>query len=151
MKLLALLLAFSSITLWGSGTRWATVHLPVHVLFIDEGPPGGITEVPIVTSETATFERVINVMNAPYVPHHTNWNVPSDTNLITLYGITITGAVDKESDPKDRKIIVTIDCSNSVIPNGYGLTLDQVVEKVRECVTLNLNPEETIVIPKKDG
>ena len=150
MKLIALLLAFSSVVSWGSGTRWITVHLPTHVLYIDEGAPGGITEVPCVTSSSSTFERTIALMNAPYVPHHTNWNVRADTNLITLYRITILGVLDLESDPKDPKLIITIDCSNSVVPDGYNFSLDEVVEKVRQCVTLNLNPEEIKVIPKEE-
>ena len=88
-------------------------------------------------------------MNAPYVPHHTNWNVPADTNLITLYRITISGALDLEGDPKDPKLIITIDCSDSVVPAGYNFTLGEVVEKVRQCVTLNLKPEKIKLIPKE--
>ncbi|MGJ8696206.1 MAG: hypothetical protein ACSHYF_07800 [Verrucomicrobiaceae bacterium] len=150
MKLISLIFTLSSVVSWGSGTGWITVHLPTHVLFVDEGPPGGVTEVPCVTSASSSFERVIGLMNSPYVPHHTVWNVPADTNLITLYGLIVSGAYDMKSDPKNPKLVITIDCANSVRPKGYPFSIDEVVEKVKACVTLNFNPETIKVRPKRN-
>ena len=153
MKLITLILVLSSLTAWGTGTRWISVHLPTHVLHVDEGPPGGITKVPCVTSASASFERGIGLMNSPYVPHHSVWNVPADTNLITLYGLNISGAYDLKSDPQEPKLIITIDCTKSVHPKGYPFSIDQVVEKVKACVKLNFNPETIKVLrtKEKDG
>ena len=150
MKLVALVLALSTIISWGSGTRWTKVHLPTHVLYVDEGPSGGMTEVPCVSSSTATFERQNGLLNSPYVPHHSNWNVPADTNLITLYRFSVSGAYDVKSDPKNPKLIITIDLTNALRPEGYPFTVDEVAEKVKECVKLNFNEATIIVRPKSE-
>ena len=149
MKLIALILALSSIELWGTGTRWITVYLPTHVLHVDEGSPGGMTKVPCVTSASATFERGIGLMNSPYVPHHSDWNIPADTNLITLYGLTVSGAYDMKNDPRNPRLVITIDCANSVRPKEYPFSIDEVVEKMKACVKLNFNPETIKVRPKR--
>ena len=150
MKLIALILAFSSITSWGTGTRWTTVNLPTHVLYVDEGPSGGITKVPCITSASATFERTISLMNAPYVPHHVTWNVPGDVNLITLYGLSVSGVYDLKGDPKAPQLIITIDLTKSVHPKGYSFSVDEVVEKVKACIELNFKPKTIKVRPKEN-
>ena len=151
MKLITFIFALSCLASFGTGTRWITVHLPTHVMFVDEGPPGGITEVPCVSSSTTSFEREIGLMNLPYVPHHGVWNVPADTNLITLYGLTVSGAYDLKTDPKNPKLIITIDCAKSDRPKGYPFTVDEVVEKVKACVKLNFDTTTIKVRPKKEG
>ena len=103
---------------------------------------------PCVTSSTASYERVIGLMNSPYIPHHANWNVPADANLITLYGLTVSGKYDEKGDPKNPKLIITIHCAKSTSPKGYPFTLDEVLEKVKASVKLNLNTEEIVVLPK---
>ena len=150
MKLFALMLALSSVVSFGSGTRWITVDLPTHVLHVDEGDSGGVTKLPCVTSSSTSFERQIGLMNSPYIPHHTNWNIPADVNLISLYGIKVSGVFDLKNDPKSPKLIIVIDCAKSVRPEGYPYTVDEVVEKVKRCVKLNFHSEGIQVLLKKD-
>jgi len=150
MKLIALMFALSSVVSLGTGTRWTTVHLPIHVLYVDEGPSGGMTEVPCVTSHIDVFERRIGLMNSVYVPHYARWNIPTDANLITLYGLTVSMTFDMKSDPKNPKRTIVIDCENSVRPKGYPFSVDEVVEKVKAGVKLNLNPETIKVRLKKE-
>ena len=153
MKLVALLLVLSSLASLGTGTRWITVSLPTYVLYVDEGPSGGVTKVPCVTSSSSSFERVIALMNLPYTPHHGSWNNPADTNLVTLYGITISGSHDVESDPAKPKLNIIIDCAKSSRPKGYPFSIDEVLEKVKVCVRLNFDPDTIRVRPnrKKTG
>lgn len=138
MKYFTLILLISTITSWGSGTRWINVSLPTHVLFVDEGDSGGVTEVPCVTSSSSSFERIVSVMNLPYIPHHGNWNQPKDTNLVTLYKISISGRIHGESEK--RMLEITIDCRKAVRPEGYPFTIDEVIGQVKKCVKSNLNP-----------
>lgn len=146
MKFIVLFLILSSLISSGTGTRWITVYLPVHVLDVDEGEPGGVIGVHCVTSASASFERTLAIMNTPYIPHHTTWNDPADANLISLYGIQISGA----PDPDSEKLIITIDCTQAAQPKRYPLSVDKVAEKVKECVKKNLHAQEVIVLPVKE-
>lgn len=102
---------------------------------------------PCVTS--TNVDKAVGLMNSSYVPHHSNWNIPADSNLITLYGLTISVRCDMKSDPKKPKRIVIIDCEKSVVPKGYPFSMDEVVEKVKACVKLNFGTEEIKVLSKK--
>lgn len=135
---------------WGSGTRWTTVFLPTHVLYVDEGPSGGMTEVPCVSSARPGYEEQIGLLNTPYMPHHGTWNIPADANLITLYGLTVSGSYDVKNDPKNPKLIITIDCSKAVRPKHYPFSVDEVVEKVKACVKLNVKPSTIKVVQKRE-
>jgi hypothetical protein len=150
MTLIALVFALSTIVSWGSGTRWIKVHLPTHVLYVDEGSSGGMTEVPCVDSSTASFERTIGLLNSPYIPHHCNWNVPADTNLITIYRFSVSGAYDVKSNPKNPKLIITIDLTKALRPEGYPFTVNEVADKVEECVKLNFNEATIVVRPESE-
>ena len=133
MKLVALILTLTTAVSMATGTRWIAVQLPTHVLYVDEGPPGGITEVPCVTSASATFERTLSLMNSPYTPHHLTWNHPSDVNLISLYGLKISGKYDTETNPDNPKLHIVIDLTKSAKPEGYPFSVAEVVEKVSVC------------------
>ena len=150
MKLTALLFAFTTVVSMATGTRWVEVVFPTHVLFVDEGDSGGMTKVPCVTSSSSTFERQIGLLNSPYIPHHGNWNIPSDANLITLYGLSVSGAYDPKSDPKNPKLVITIDLTKAFRPDGYPFTVEEVVDKVKECVELNFDGATIEFRPKKE-
>ncbi|MCP5543199.1 MAG: hypothetical protein H7A49_04760 [Akkermansiaceae bacterium] len=150
MKPIALILAFTTVVSWATGTRWVTVYLPTHVLFVDEGSAGGMTNVPCVDSSSATFERTISLLNSPYVPHHSRWNIPSDTNLITLYGLSVSGAYDPRSDPKNPKLVITIDLAKASRPADYPFTINEVLEQVKECVKLNFDGAAIEVLLRKE-
>jgi hypothetical protein len=151
MKLIALILALSGSVSWGTDTKWTTLHYPTHVLFVDEGPSVGMTVVPYVTSSSSsTCDGRIRLLNSPYVPLHDNWNAPADANLITLYGFNLSGVYDVKSDPKNPKLIITIDLTKALRPEGYPFTVDEVAEKVKECVKLNFNEATIVVRPKSE-
>ena len=140
----------SSIVAYSGQTRREGVYLPTYVLYIEEGEAFEMTYVPIVTSSTsAPFAVGIGMMNTPYTPHHGAWNVPGDTNLITLYGITVSSTYDPTKDWKKQKPVIIIDCKNANKPDGYTLTIEEVVVKVTECSELNFKGKEVKVINLK--
>lgn len=140
----------SSFSVFGSGTRRYSVHLPTYVLHVDEGDPEETIEVPCISSSSsAPFGRRVELMNTPYIPHYANWNKPKDTNLITLYGIKVSVKYDVTIELKNQDPEIIIDCKNAVKPNGYALSIEEVLTRVVACSKLNFEIEKVSIINKK--
>ena len=98
----------------------------------DEDPVIRITDVPIV-SFYADPEWRFSAISKPFVPA-TDGGVktPGDVNLVSLYGVKITGTFAKNNQDME----VSIDTSAAKVPEGYPFTIAQVTDAAETCVKL---------------
>jgi hypothetical protein len=119
----------------------------------DEDPVIRITAVPIV-SFYADPEWRFSAISKPFVPA-TDGGVktPGDVNLVSLYGVKITGTYAKGN--LDMEVV--IDASVAKVPEGYPFTIAQVTDAAATCVKFMYpaRPEKegelliTIIPPKE--
>lgn len=129
--LIAIFLAIPSFAL-ASGLTLSSVKQVTWLPNDDEDPGMLIRTVPFVTAY-ASPEWYFSAISAPFIPSSdSSWKKPHDINLVSVYGIVVSGTYKKES--KDIK--VTIDVSNAKVPEGYPYTIEQVADKAKECVNL---------------
>jgi len=94
-----------------------------------------ITSVPFVTFH-ADPEWRFSAISKPFVPPTDGTWRPHDVNLASLYGISVSGSY-KENG---TDMLVTIDASKAVIPDGYPFSVEQVIDAVITCVKLMYPP-----------
>lgn len=132
--LIALLLSLVSIA-WSSQLGLATVSLPLYLHGSDEDPRISIREVPFATFG-ADPEWRFPAISTPFMPPTGNGVKTCDVNLTSLYGITVEG------NYKDNgmDMVVTINASKAIQPEGYPFTVEQVIDAVSTCVKLMYPP-----------
>jgi hypothetical protein len=153
MKGILILAALFAMPLHGSQLSLRSVKQPLYLQGGDESPGISITSVPFV-SQYADPEWRFSAISQPFIPcKDSGWQTPQDVNLVSLYGIKITGTNAKNS----RDMEVTIDASQAKIPEGYPFTLEQVTDAAATCVKLMYpaRPKDEgalqiTVIPPKD-
>ena len=124
-------LAFAVLPLHASQLSLRSVKQPLY-MHSDEDPVIRISDVPIV-SFYADPEWRFSAISKPFVPA-TDGGVktPGDVNLISLYGVKITGTYAKGNQDME----VVIDASAARIPEGYPFTIAQVTDAAATCVKL---------------
>ena len=132
--LIALLLSLVPIA-WCSVLRLDTVSLPLYLHGSDEDPTISIRQVPFATFG-ADPEWRFSAISTPFMPPTGNAVKTCDVNVTTLYGITVEGNY-KETG---KDMVVTINASKAVQPEGYPFTVEQVIDAVSTCVKLMYPP-----------
>ena len=132
--LIALLLSLVPIA-WCSVLRLDTVSLPLYLHGSDEDPTISIRQVPFATFG-ADPEWRFSAISTPFMPPTGNAVKTSDVNVTTLYGITVEG--NYKDNGKD--MLVTINASKAVQPEGYPFTVEQVIDAVSTCVKIMYPP-----------
>lgn len=118
-----------------SELRLDTVSLPLYLHGSDEDPTISIRQVPFATFG-ADPEWRFPAISTPFMPPTGNAVKTSDVNVTSLYGITVDG--NYQENGKD--MVVTINASKAVQPEGYPFTLEQVIDAVSTCVKLMYPP-----------
>ena len=119
-----------------------SVKQPLHLHGGDEDGGIRITDVPIVSFYSDPEWR-FSAISTPFVPATDGgWKTPGDVNLVSLYGVKVTGTYAKNN----RDIEVVIDASAAKIPEGYPFTIAQVTDAAATCVKL-MYPAR----PEKEG
>lgn len=130
-----------------------SVKQPLYLQGGDEDSSIRITDVPIV-SNFADPEWRFSAISMPFVPANDGgWKTPSDANLVSLYGVKISGTYAKGN----RDMAVVIDAAAAKIPEGYPFTIGQVIDAAETCVKLMYpaRPEPegrlgiTVILPKE--
>lgn len=135
-RLIVIALLLSLVPLaWGSELRLDTVSLPLYLHGAEEDSRISIREVPFVTFN-ADPEWRFPAISTPFTPPASGSVKTGDVNLTSLYGITVEGNY-KE---KGQDMVVTINASKAVQPEGYPFTVEQVIDAVTTCVKLMYPP-----------
>lgn len=101
-----------------------------------------ILDVPFVT-RYADPEWRFSAICQPFTPAtEGSWRDPDDVNLVSLYGIKVSGTYKEGS--ADLRVVV--DASKAKVPEHYPFTLDQVIDSTVTCVKLMYPPR-----PKEEG
>ncbi len=130
-----------------------SVKQPLYLHGSDEDPAIRITDVPIV-SYFADPEWRFSAISKPFVPASDDVRKTlGDVNLVSLYGVKITGTYLNGSQHME----VVIDAAAAKVPEGYPFSIGQVTEAAESCVKLMYpaRPEKEgklliTVIPSKD-
>jgi hypothetical protein len=140
IKLLAI--AFLILPLHASQLSLRSVKQPLYLHGGDEDTTIRITDVPIV-SYFADPEWRFSAISNPFVPASDGgWKTPGDVNLVSLYGVKITGTYAKGGQDME----VVIDATAAKVPEGYPFTIGQVTDAAETCVKL-MYPAR----PEKEG
>ncbi len=134
--LFALLLGFAQIAA-GSELRLDTVSMPLYLHGSDTDPRISITSVPFMTAG-ADPEWRFPAISTAFRPAAGIMAKTQDVNLASIYGIKVEGNFKDGANDKD--MVVTIDASKAMQPEGYPFTVEQVIEAVRTCVNLMYPP-----------
>jgi hypothetical protein len=132
--LLALFLCFAQMAP-ASVLRLESVSLPLYLHGAETDPRISIESVPMVTFHSDPEWRFSAISKAFVPPTDGSWR-PHDVNLASLYGIGVSGAY----KANDKDVLVTIDASKAVAPEGYPFTTEQVIDAVVTCVKLMYPP-----------
>lgn len=98
-------------------------------------------------SRGAEPEATLAILKAPFVPHHDEtWHDAGDANVISTCRINLNHAA-KELEGGGFLLEVTVDISSMVRPEGFKLSDAEVVDLVRQAISLNF-PKAAIVIKK---
>ncbi len=131
---LALLLSLASFAS-ASELRLDSISLPLYLHGSESDPRISIVAVPFV-SFFAEPEWRFPALGKPFVPPTDGTWKPHDVNLVSLYGIVVSG--DYKKDGMD--LVVTIDASKAAVPEGYPFTVEQVIDAAATCVKLAYPP-----------
>lgn len=127
---LALFLVLSSLA-GGSSLRLDTVTQPLYLHGSDSDPRITFQAVPFVTFHAAP-EWSFAAIAKPFVPPTDGTWKREDVNLASLYRITVSGGFkDNQMD-----VVVKIDASKAVVPEGYPFSVEQVIDAVVTCVKM---------------
>ena len=113
------------------------VHIPIYLQGSDMDVRISIHPIPYVLNCGATESR-FSAIAIPFIPSGDGfWKQPHDLNLTSLYRIGVSAAYAPEPNGGVLKnLVVTIDASTAVRPEGYPFTIDQVIDAVATCVKL---------------
>jgi hypothetical protein len=137
MKLIVLALVLSSAPLAPcSELRLDSVSLPLYLHGSEEDSKTSIRPVPFATFWSDPEWRFLAIATPFVPPRGGDAAKSSDVNLTSLYGIAVEGNY-KE---KGKDIVVKINASKAVQPEGYPFTVEQVIDAVTTCVKLMYPP-----------
>jgi hypothetical protein len=139
-KFLLLVLVFFAVDLPATQKRLDSISLPVYYHGSDTDPTIETLSVPYaVYSSEPEWKGA--AMSRPYIPPALEANhQPGDVNLLSLYGIEVSSdlVVDEGKRTSGPDVIVAIDASKAVRPDGYPFSIEEVIESARTCVRLNI-------------
>jgi hypothetical protein len=138
--LLALLLCLSPVAS-GTALRIDSVVLPLYLHGSDSDTVIKFERVPFVTFFNAS-EWCFGAMSKPFIPSTDGTWKPHDVNLVSLYRIEVDGAY----KDNNKDMLVKIDASKAVRPEGYPFTIEEVIDAVTTCVKTMSPPK-----PAEDG
>ena len=130
----ALLLSLAQVAS-GSELRLDSISLPLYLHGAESDSRISIVAVPFVSFQ-ADPEWRFAALSKPFVPPTDGTWKPQDVNLASVYGIVVSGAY-KENG---MDMVVTIDASRAVLPEGYPFSIEQVIDAVTTCVKLAYPP-----------
>ncbi len=131
--LIALLLAFAPLAS-GSSLSLVTIVQPVYLHGSESDSRITFQAVPFVTFHSAP-EWSFTAISTPFIPPTDGTWKPHDVNLASLYKITVSGGY-KDNQEEQKDILVTIDASKAVVPEGHPFTVEQVIDAVVTCVKM---------------
>lgn len=134
-RLLTVLLVCITSVAAASELRIAKVTLPLYLHGSETDVEISFETVPIATTYP-TPEWRYSAISTAYVPPSGGYWKPTDINLTSVYGISVEGTEANEG----KTIVVTIDASKAVKPEGYPFTIEQVIDAVTTCVKLMTPP-----------
>jgi hypothetical protein len=125
-------LALAVLPLHATQLSLRSVKQPLYLHGGDDSPGIHITDVPIVSFYSDPEWR-FSAISKPFVPA-TDGGVktPGDVNLVSLYGVKVTGTYAKNNQDME----VVIDASAAKIPEGHPFTIAQVTDAAATCVKL---------------
>ena len=135
MKPLLLALLLTAQLASGSLLRIETVTQPLYLHGSDSDPRIRFEPVPYVTFASDPEWR-FSAISVPFTPPASGSWKPHDVNLASAYRIAVEG--NYKEDGKD--ILVGIDASKAVRPEGYPFTIEQVIDAVVTCVKIMYPP-----------
>jgi hypothetical protein len=131
---LALLLGFASVVS-ASQLRIDSVVQPLYLHGSESDSRISFQQVPFVTFHAAPEWAFAAISKAFVPPTDGTWK-PHDINLCSRYGIVVSGGF-KENN---TDVLVTIDATKAVVPEGYPFTIEQVIDAVTTCVKTTYPP-----------
>jgi hypothetical protein len=131
LTLLLCLAPFAS----GSELRLDSISLPLYLHGSESDSRISIVAVPYVTFH-ADPEWLFSALSKPFVPPTDGTWKPEDVNLASVYGLVVSG--DYKKDGMD--LVVTIDATKAVAPEGYPFTVEQVIDAVVTCAKIAYPP-----------
>jgi hypothetical protein len=138
--LLALLICFVPLAS-GTALRLVTVTQPQYLHGSESDTVITFQPVPFVTFFSDPEWR-FGAIARPCIPQTDGTWKPHDVNLTSLYKISVSGGY-KENN---RDILVKIDASKAVVPEGYPFSIEEVIDAVTTCVKMMYPPK-----PAEDG
>ena len=90
-----------------------------------------ITSVPYVTFHSDPEWR-FSAISAPFIPPTSGPRAASNVNVVSAFGIIISG--DYKEDRKD--FLVTIDATKAIQPENHRFNIDQVIDAATTCVKM---------------
>lgn len=142
MRNLLFIFGLLSLHIQASELSLRSVKQPLYLHGGGESPGISVTDVPFV-SYYADPEWRFSAIAEPFIPaNDSGWKTPHNVNLASLYGISVGGTYMKGS----RDMLVRIDISKALVPEGYPFTIEQVTQAVETCVRLMYPPK-----PRTEG
>lgn len=152
MKLIVLILLSFANLASATQLRIETVTQPLYLHGSDSEPRISFQNVPYVTFASDPEWR-FPAISTPFIPPGDKTVPREDVNLASLYKITVEGTY-KDGD---KDLLVKVDASKAIRPEGYPFTVEQVIDAVTTCVKTMCPagpPEDgvlEIVIKRPDG
>jgi len=132
MKMTLVIALLLSLPLHSSQLSLRSVKMPLYLHGGDESPGLRITDVPFV-SYFADPEWRFSAISKAFVPASDGgWKTPGDVNLVSLYGVKVTGTY----AGNNRDMEVVIDASAAKVPEGYPFTIVQITDAAATCAKL---------------
>jgi len=120
-----------------------TIKQPIYFKEAGSASSIRVSDVPFVSRRSEPEWRFAAI-GMPFIPPSDgSWKKPHDLNLASLYNIKVNAV--RAANYWD--VTVTIDATKAKVPEGYGFTIDQVVDSVTTCVKL-MSPNTPEVSPK---
>jgi hypothetical protein len=138
--LLALLCCITPLAL-ASILRIQAVVLPLYLHGAETDTEISFESVQFVTAHSDPEVRY-SAIETPYIPPVIGDSKPGDINMVSKYRIAIEAAYAEDN----KTMVVTIDATKAVRPEGFPFTIDEIIDAATTCVKLATPPR-----PAEDG
>ena len=125
----------------GSILRIQAVVVPLYLHGSESDVEMSLESVQFVTALADPEVRYMAIAT-PYIPPVTGDSKPGDINMVSKYHITLEAAYAEDN----KTMVVTIDATKAVRPEGYPFSIEEVIDAASTCVKL-----ATPVRPAEDG
>jgi len=138
--LIALCCSLTSLAI-GSILRIQSVVLPLYLHGAETDTEISFEAVQFVTAHSDPEVRY-SAIETPYIPPVIGDSKPGDINMVSKYRIAIEAAYAEDN----KTMVVTIDATKAVRPEGYPFTIEEIIDAATTCVKLATPPR-----PAEDG